>query len=484
MPDSPAAIDAAPDAYLPAQSAYLKSSNTRTGQAFGSTLALSGTGLVLAVGAPGEASTATGFDPPDQTDTSLPQAGAVYIYLRSGFTAPWEQRHYIKAASNTVAAWFGYAIALSRDGSSMAVGAPQDASGTGDPSDTSKPGAGIVRIFDGATGFFTEHTFLKASNANTNNLFGWSVAYSADGTTLVVGSPGEPSGAAGVNGNQNDRSMANAGAVYVFTRPGFNDLRWTQTAYIKPVNPQFGGLFGTSVAVSADGTKIVVGAPGESSGSAGIDGDPYNTNKDRSGAAYVFRLAAGVWETDAYLKASNPDILDAFGTSVAMSAAGDVIAVGAINESSKAAGLNGDELDNSAGNSGAVYVFQNLGAWSQLAYMKPAMTHAGDRFGSSLALSDAGDLLAVGAPGQSGSTVAQGGNVLTFEHPSSGWRSRDWLRATNAEADDMLGFSVAVSGAGSTVIAGAPGEDSSATNVGGDQSDNSQSGAGAAYGFQ
>src|SRR2546425_1175939 len=60
--------------------------------------------------------------------------------------------------------------------------------------------------------------YLKASNTETNDQFGYRVA--ASGDTVVVGAWDEDSNATGVDGNQADNSTANAGAVYVFVRSG------------------------------------------------------------------------------------------------------------------------------------------------------------------------------------------------------------------------------------------------------------------------
>lgn len=96
----------------------------------------------------------------------------------------------------------------------------------------------------------------------------------------------------------------------------------------------------------------------------------------------------------AYLKASNTDLLDEFGASIALS--GDTLVIGAISEGSAATGVNGDQGDNNAIRSGAVYVFTRTGGvWRQEAYLKASNTDAGDLFGVSVALS--GDTLAVGA---------------------------------------------------------------------------------------
>src|SRR5215204_4973508 len=70
--------------------------------------------------------------------------------------------------------------------------------------------------------------YLKASNTNADDIFGYSVALSND--TLVLGAPQEASNATGVDGDQADNSMHNSGAVYVFTRAAGV---WSQQAYLK-----------------------------------------------------------------------------------------------------------------------------------------------------------------------------------------------------------------------------------------------------------
>ena len=83
-----------------------------------------------------------------------------------------------------------------------------------------------------------------------------------------------------------------------------------------------------------------------------------------------------IWSQQAYLKASNTGADDAFGCSVAVS--GDTVVVGAIGEDSNATGVNGNQSDNSAYDSGAAYVFVRSGTtWSQQAYLKASNTGAG-----------------------------------------------------------------------------------------------------------
>src|SRR4029077_17152313 len=100
----------------------------------------------------------------------------------------------------------------------------------------------------------------------------------------------------------------------------------------------------------------------------------------RAGAAYVFVRDGMGWTQQVYLKASNTDAQDEFGVRVTIS--GDTVVVGALGESSKATGINGDQTDNSALRAGAAYVFVRDGTtWTQQAYLKASNTDAQDEFG-------------------------------------------------------------------------------------------------------
>jgi Cadherin-like beta sandwich domain/FG-GAP repeat len=384
-----------------AQRAYIKASNTGAGDQFGYSVALSGN--TLAVGAPGEASNATGVNG-DQKNTSLPNAGAVYVFTRSGAT--WRQQAYI-----------------------------------------------------------------KASNTDSGDNFGYSIALSGD--TLAVGAPGEDSDARGINGDQKNNGLSNAGAAYVLVRSG---ATWTQQAYIKASNTDSGDNFGYSVALS--GNTLAVGATGEAS-----DGNGENNNDaPGAGAAYVFTRSNGPpvsWAQQAYVKASNPDSGDKFGYSVVLS--GDTLVVGAPGE----AGNGSSPLDNSASNAGAAYVFTRSNgppvSWAQQAYVKASSPapNSGDNFGWSVALLD--DTLVVGVPGQNSNTGA--GYMFTRSNgPQVTWSQLAYFQASNPAVNASFGWSLALSD--DMLAVGAPGEASKATGIDGDQNDTSMVNAGAVYTFQ
>jgi hypothetical protein len=254
-----------------------------------------------------------------------------------------------------------------------------------------------------------------------------------------------------------------------------------------------GALMGPTLAISRDGSTMAVGAPDEDSAARGVDGDQTDNEAYAAGAVYVLARNGEDWVQQAYLKASNTDLGDGFGFAVALSADGSTLAVGANYEDSAADGIDGDQSDNSAYESGAVYVFaRNAGRWSQQAYIKPSDTDEADRYGFSVALSDDGATLAVGAIGEdsaattingddSDNSAADAGAVYVYARDNGDWSQQAYLKASNAEAGDLYGFCVALSGDGDTLGVCGFDEDSSAELIGGDQADNRARGSGAAY---
>ena len=157
-----------------------------------------------------------------------------------------------------------------------------------------------------------------------------------------------------VGSDQANNAANNSGAVYVFVR---NGAIWSQQTYIKASNTDSGDSFGFKLALSGDGETLAVGARLEDSNATGIGGDQIYNATGQSGAVYLFVRSGATWSQQAYIKASNTDGNDFFGGSVALSSNGDILAVGAQNESSNATGISGDQANNAASASGAVYLF-------------------------------------------------------------------------------------------------------------------------------
>lgn len=397
------------------------------------------------------------------------------------------EQPYLKASNPSAYDKFGWQLALSADGNTLAVAAfYEDSSAVGvdgNQLDDSALESGAVYVFTCTGNSWTQQAYLKASNAGAEDAFGLGVALSADGNTLAVGAAGEDSSATGIGGDQADDSATNSGAVYVFTRSG---TTWLQQAFIKASNAETYDVFGTAIALSADGNTLAVGAVGEDSNASGVGGDEANNTVSGSGAVYVFTRASGAWSQRAFVKSSSPQHGDGFGGSIALGANGQLLAVGAQHED----GPNGAIPE-----SGAVFVFALTGGvWTQEAYLKASNAGVGDSFGFWLALSADGTTLAVTAPDERSSATGingdqaddsaiEAGAVFVFSRANRTWTQQAYVKASNAEAGDGLGYSVSLSADGNTLAVGAVHEDSSAVGINGAQTDNSAPSSGAVYEF-
>lgn len=420
---------------------YFKASNTLSGDQFGTSVALSGDGRTLAVGAVYE-----GLPPGHE---SAEDTGAVYVFVR-GDQGEWSQQAYIKAIVGEGMGMVGCSLALSDDGNTLVVGARAE--------DGPKPrwAAGGAHVFvRDDQGEWVQQAHLQASNLDAWDEFGYRVALSGDGNTLVVSAPFEDSGATGVDGDQADNSASNTGAVYVFVRDGQGE--WSQQAYVKASNSDPEDWFGYSVALAENGSTLAVGARNEDSNAMGINGNQADDSSPGAGAVYLFvRDGQGEWSQQAYVKASNAGTNSRFGISVTLAGDGQVLAVGA----------SGAE---------AAYVFMRDGQheWMQQAYLQTAAPTIYDYFGVSVSLAKDGNSLAVGADGAEA--------VHVFVRDGQGqWSEQAHIQAKPNEGD-QFGASVALAGDGETLAVGAPWEASNATGVGGDQTDNSLFRAGAVF---
>ncbi|NBX77564.1 MAG: hypothetical protein EBQ92_13515 [Proteobacteria bacterium] len=364
-----------------------------------------------------------------------------YGQFSSGVTATattgWVQEAYLKAPNADSSDQFGRSTAVSGD--TIVVGSPQEASnqttitnGTTASSNNSLTNSGAAYVFKRASNAWTQEAYLKASNADSTDYFGYSTAVSGD--TIVVGAYGEASNQTTItNGTtaSSNNSLSSSGAAYVFKR---TNNTWAQEAYLKAPNADSSDYFGVSTAVSGD--TIVVGAYREYSNQTtitnGTTASSNNTLGD-SGAAYVFKRTNTTWAQEAYLKAPNAGSGDRFGFSTAVS--GDTIVVGAHLEASNQTTItNGTTAssNNSLSSSGAAYVFKRTNTtWAQEAYLKAPNADSNDFFGISTAVS--GDTIVVGAYGEasnqttitngttasSNNSLSSSGTAYVFRRPET-----------------------------------------------------------------
>ena len=498
------------------QAAYIKASNPHMGDHFGNggtllgdSVALSGDGLTLAVGAPNESSGAKGING-NQNDTSVYSAGAVYVFTRRNATSPWAQQAYVKASTPQTGSEFGHVVSLSADGNTMAVSAYFEASAAkginGKEADESIPQAGAAYVFTRRGAAWTQQAYVKASNtgeAGTDgnfgdgDQFGFSISLSDDGNTLAVGANAEDGNAKGINGNQEDNSMQSAGAAYIFVRSGTS---WTQQAYVKAPNTTANVQFGYSVALSADGNTFAVSAFDEGGASRVVvngPNGPFPAGRNGTGAIYVYTRSGTTWALQSYLKASNAEGGDSLGVIVSISDDGNTVAGGILDEDCMSTGVNPSnpcDNDQKADTSvGAAVVFVRQGTqWAQQAFIKASNTGKEDWFGSRLQISGDGNTLAIAA--QLEDSAAQGingkqdddsaqeaGAVYFFTRSGTSWAQKAYVKSSNDEAFDEFGSSVALSRDGRTLAIGARGEDSGAKGIDGNQADNSMKEAGAVY---
>ncbi len=318
-------------------------------------------------------------------DDNGPDSGSAYVFIRSETT--WVQQAKLIAPDGASNDYFGWSVAV--DGNTAIIGA------TGD--DDNGASSGSVYAFVRVGSIWSFQQKLVASDGAAGDSFGYSVSLSSDSAT--VGSPF-------------DADMGSfTGSAYVFVRSG---EIWTQQAKILPAGAAAGDYVGDSVFISGD--TALIGAPydsdqGPGSGSAyvfirsgtlwsqqtkllasdgqdwdnfggsvsysnetaliGAEGD--NDNGYDSGSTFVFIRTGTTWTEQAKLLASDGEMYDFFGGTVAFS--GDIALIGAAFEDD-----NGDSA-------GAAYVYARSGTtWIEQEKILASDGAASDWFGGSVCL--------------------------------------------------------------------------------------------------
>jgi hypothetical protein len=406
------------------QTAYLKASNAEADDELGYSVAISGDTMVVGALREDGSMTSTVDAPNNDADG----AGAVYVYVRSG--ADWVPLQYLKSPTAQSNNWFGASVAIQGDtlvigeqyglnnygaayvftrtagtwnlatiltptnpgftdrfgcsvaidGDTIVVGAYSEdgsAASTMASPDNLTNDAGAAYVFTRSGDVWTQQAYLKASNADATDYFGYSVDVSGD--AIVVGAMYESGSFTSTAASPNNAAQF-AGGAYVYTRTGGV---WTQAAYLKPSDIASFNLFGSSVAV--DGDTVLVGSPnGRSSNGAtyvyvqdggiwapqatlefagdavALDGDLAAIgNTSDSGTTKIFVRNGTTWTYRAYLDAPNSGDQDKFGYAVGLD--GTTLAATALNEdgdfTSTLAAPN-----EFASNAGAAYVVPGPGS--------------------------------------------------------------------------------------------------------------------------
>jgi hypothetical protein len=325
-------------------------------------------------------------------------SGSVYVFVRNGTT--WNQQQKLTPSDPNVTA-FGKSVAIS--GNTIVVGTTYI--------HPNGIGAAFVFVLSGATWNLQQK--LTASDGVDGDYLGTSVAISED--TIVAGAPGDDTG-----------SNLDQGSVYVFVRSG---ATWSQQQKLTASNGAASDWFGSSVGISGD--TLIAGA------ARGYTADVPN----QQGSAYVFVRSGSTWSEQQKLTAGNGE-REHFGNSVAIS--GDTAVVGA------------DYGDIGANeNQGAAYVFvRNGDNWSQQQKLSASDGMTFEYFGKAVAIS--GDAIVVGAFADDIGANAEQGSAYVFFRNGTAWSEQQKLTASDGAANDVFGYSVAISG--DTVVVGAPRE--------------------------
>ena len=373
------------------QQAKIQSSDIETGDQFGVSTHISTDGNTVVVGAQVES-------------TGGATTGSTYIFTRSGTT--WSQQAKLQPSDVAAGDASGAQVSISGDGNTLVLSSPGD--------DTGYTGAGAAYIFTRSGTTWSQQQKLVASTPEEYGQFGRGVGISTDGNTVVVGAPGEDTGA------------GDTGAVYVFIRSG---TTWSQQQKIQHSDRAQYDALGEHVAVSSNGNDAIISARQKSGG----------------GAAYVFTRSGTTWSQQAKIVSSDLQDYDSFGADVDISDNGATVIVGA------------DAEDSGGSAAGAAYIFTRSGTtWSQQQKIQASDIQAGDFFGIAVALDTTGDLAIVGSYRED-TDYSNAGAAYVFTRDGTTWSEESKITPTDSAraASDGFGNTVAISS--DTAIVGGSG---------------------------
>ena len=226
--------------------------------------------------------------------SSIPSTGAISIFsnFRGKTWGSSVSETKLLASDGASGDLFGSSVSISSDGLTAIVGAWGD--------DDNGSSSGSAYIFKYANGEWTE-TKLTADDGASDDNFGRFLSITGDGLTAIVGA---------------FKDDSNKGSAYIFE---YANGSWTQTKLLASDGAS-GDYFGSSVSISSDGLTAIVGAYSDVE------------NGSRSGSAYIFKYANGVWSQTEELLASDGATYDNFGYSVSISSDGLTIIVGAYSD--------------------------------------------------------------------------------------------------------------------------------------------------------
>ena len=312
-----------------------------------------------------------------------------FLTLAASVRADLEWEHKLTDPNGVADDSFGSSVSIS--GNLCVIGSPTD------DDNGQNSGSAYIFRFDGSG--WVPDARLLASDGSSWDLFGNSV--SLEGQLCLIGA------------NCDDDSGDHTGSAYIFR---YDEPDWVQETKLTAFDGAQDDEFGTSVSLCGD--VCLIGASGD------------DDNGDGSGSAYVFRFDGQSWAYERKLLASDGQAGELFGTSVSLST--DLCIIGAKFDDD-----NGDK-------SGSAYIFRYGDPnWIQEAKLMPSDGEAEDFFGGSVA--GDGELCLIGSHGDDDRGECTG-SAYAFRFADLNWVQEDKLTASDGDAWDSFGWSVAVSG--------------------------------------
>ncbi|MEW6743217.1 MAG: FG-GAP repeat protein [Planctomycetota bacterium] len=348
-------------------------------------------------------------------------AGSASIYRFDGYAWTFEQK--LLASDAQPGDAFGVAAAL--DDAVAVVGAANPYLGIG-------AGAVYVYRFNGSQ--WIEEQKLTASDAETGDWFGYSVAI--DGDIILVG-------AWGADDVCPTDPLCDSGAAYVYR---FSGSQWIEEQKLTASDAERGDVYGLDVSLSG-GVALI---------SAHWDDDacPSNPLCD-SGSAYVYRYDGNQWVQEAKLTAGDASASDGFSRATALDGAvlhGEVALIGAPFDS------------DAGGESGTAYVFRYDGqTWIEEQKLAASDAAAGDRFGLALALGGGTALISAYLDDNG---EANAGSAYVFHDTDGIWSQKQKLVASDGAFEDRFGLSVSLSAPDNIAVIGTPWDDTAELDEG------------------
>ena len=265
---------------------------------------------------------------------------------------------------------------------------------------------------------------ISSNDKKEDEVYGWTVCISQDGTRMVAGGPGI----------RNSSNVITGGVhVYVFNN---TTKKWDfEQKITEPLGSSY-TLFGRNAVLDQTGTRLAVAGPNQNNG-AGITA---------VGVVYVFLRTGTTWALEATLRPSDGAFKDWFGDALTIDDTGTRIAVG---EPRGTVGTNVAQ--------GAVYVYSRSGTtWTQEQKITDAAGTATSFFGRSVDISGNGSYLIIGSPAKDVGGTRNSGAALVYLRSGTTWALQATLSATDKAAGDLYGSAVAISQAGDKAIIGAP----------------------------